>query len=83
VSDLLNDVSVKAVLFDYGKVLSGPEKAESWHGMRYLLGLSEEKFREIYWTYRDDYDRGAASVRLRGSFSVGEAATRDADRTHA
>jgi putative hydrolase of the HAD superfamily len=60
-SDLPNDVSVKAVLFDYGKVLSGPEKAESWNGMRDLLELSEEKFREVYWTYRDDYDRGALS----------------------
>jgi len=60
-SDLLNDLSVKAVLFDYGKVLSGPEKAESWDGMRDLLQLSEEKFRELYWTYRDDYDRGALS----------------------
>ena len=60
-SDLLDDLPVKAVLFDYGRVLSGPEKAESWHGMRDLLGLSEEKFREMYWKYRDHYDRGTLS----------------------
>ena len=60
-SDPANAVPVKAVLFDYGKVLSGPEKVESWHGMRDLLGLSEAKFGELYWKYRDDYDRGTLS----------------------
>jgi len=57
----LNELPVKAVLFDYGKVLSGPEKVEAWHGMHDLLRLSEEKFRELYWKYRDDYDRGTLS----------------------
>src|SRR6478735_1694719 len=60
-SDSLNDLSLKAVLIDYGKVLTGPEKVESWNGMRDLLGLSEEKFREMYWKYRDHYDRGTLS----------------------
>jgi putative hydrolase of the HAD superfamily len=60
-SDALNDVPVKAVLFDYGRVLSGPEKVESWNSMRDLLGLREEKFRELYWKYRDHYDRGTLS----------------------
>src|SRR4051794_27297671 len=60
-SDALNDLAVKAVLFDYGKVLSGPEKVESWNGMRDLLGLSEDEFHEMYWKYRDDYDRGMLS----------------------
>ena len=41
------------------EVLSGPEKGESWNGMRYLLGLSERKSREVYWTHRDDHDRRA------------------------
>jgi putative hydrolase of the HAD superfamily len=60
-SEALNDVPVKAVLFDYGRVLSGPEKVESWNRMRDLLGLPEEKFRELYWKYRDHYDRGTLS----------------------
>jgi putative hydrolase of the HAD superfamily len=60
-TDPLQAVSVKAVLFDYGKVLSGPEKIESWINMRDLLGLPEENFRELYWKYRDDYDRGTLS----------------------
>jgi putative hydrolase of the HAD superfamily len=60
-SELLNELPVKAVLFDYGRVLSGPEKAQAWESMRGLLGLSEEKFREMYWKYRDDYDRGTLS----------------------
>jgi len=60
VSDPLR-ISVKAVLFDYGKVLSGPEKIESWHGMRAVLGISDPEFREAYWKYRDDYDRGTLS----------------------
>jgi len=57
-SERSNDVPVKAVLFDYGKVLSGPEKIESWNGMRDLLGVTEAKFHELYWKYRDEYDRG-------------------------
>jgi len=60
-SDSLNDLSLKAVLFDYGKVLTRPERVESWNGMRDLLGLSEENFREMYWKYRDHYDRGTLS----------------------
>ena len=60
-SEPRHDVPVKAVLFDYGKVLSAPEKVESWNGMRDLLELSEQTFREMYWRYRDDYDRGTLS----------------------
>src|SRR6185369_732341 len=60
-SEPRQDVPVKAVLFDYGKVLSAPEKVASWNGMRDLLGLSEQTFRELYWRYRDDYDRGTLS----------------------
>lgn len=56
-----NGVSVKAVLFDYGNVLSGPQRVESWQSMRALLGLSEQRFHELYWKYRDDYDRGTLS----------------------
>lgn len=52
---------IRAVLFDYGMVLSGPPRKTAWEEMRTLLHLSEEKFHELYWKYRDDYDRGTLS----------------------
>ena len=49
---------VKAVLFDYGMVLSGPPDPAAWARMRTITGLNEEQFYRGYWTYRHAYDRG-------------------------
>ena len=50
--------SVKAVLFDYGMVLSGPPDPAAWVRMRTLTGLKEDRFHHIYWAHRHAYDRG-------------------------
>src|SRR5580704_19322762 len=49
---------VKAVLFDYGMVLSGPPDPAAWARMRTITGLNEEQFYRGYWTHRHAYDRG-------------------------
>ena len=49
---------VKAVLFDYGVVLSGPPDPAAWARMLAITGLSEATFGPAYWAPRHDYDRG-------------------------
>jgi putative hydrolase of the HAD superfamily len=49
---------IKAVLFDYGMVLSGPPDPTAREEMKRILDVDDERFREIYWKHRDDYDRG-------------------------
>jgi putative hydrolase of the HAD superfamily len=49
---------VKAVLFDYGMVLSGAPDLTAWANMRTITGLSEELLHHGYWAHRHAYDRG-------------------------
>ncbi len=49
---------VKAVLFDYGVVLSGPPDPAAWARMLAIFGRPEAEFRAAYWAPRHDYDRG-------------------------
>jgi putative hydrolase of the HAD superfamily len=50
---------IRAVLFDYGLVLSGPPDPVAWARLKHLLGANEKDFYAAYWDARDDYDRGA------------------------
>jgi putative hydrolase of the HAD superfamily len=49
---------VRAVLFDYGLVLTGPPHAPAWEAMKNLLRCEEEAFHAAYWAPRHEYDRG-------------------------
>jgi putative hydrolase of the HAD superfamily len=49
---------IKAVLFDYGMVLSGPPDPAAWARIRTLANLSEEQLHRGYWAHRHAYDRG-------------------------
>jgi putative hydrolase of the HAD superfamily len=49
---------VKAVLFDYGMVLSGPPDITAWARMLSVTNLSEEQLHRGYWAHRLAYDRG-------------------------
>ena len=53
---------IKAVLFDYGMVLSGPPDPAAWTRIRTLTNLSEEQLHRGYWTHRHAYDRGDLSA---------------------
>ena len=49
---------LRAVIFDYGLVLSGPAEPSAKARLLQLTGLPEEVFDQHYWKYRLDYDRG-------------------------
>jgi putative hydrolase of the HAD superfamily len=49
---------VKAVLFDYGMVLSAPPDPAAWARIRNITGLTEEILDREYWAHRRAYDRG-------------------------
>lgn len=54
-------VEVRAVLFDFGMVLSGPPNPEAWLRLQQLSGLSDADLHRAYWRHRHDYDRGTLS----------------------
>lgn len=52
---------IRAVLFDYGMVLSAPPLPSAWERMASITGLDEASFHAGYWHYRHAYDRGTHS----------------------
>jgi putative hydrolase of the HAD superfamily len=48
----------KAILFDYGMVLSAPPDPAAWQRMKEVTGLTEDLFHHGYWAHRHAYDRG-------------------------
>ena len=51
-------MSLRAVIFDYGLVLSGPPEPGARARLLEISGLPPEIFDAHYWKYRLDYDRG-------------------------
>jgi putative hydrolase of the HAD superfamily len=51
-------LALRAVVFDYGIVLSGPPNAEAWAAMKRITGLPEERFAPLFWGDRQAYDEG-------------------------
>jgi putative hydrolase of the HAD superfamily len=49
---------IKAVLFDFGQVLSLSADPAVWQQILTLSGLSETDLQREYWAHRHDYDRG-------------------------
>ncbi|MGC1781265.1 MAG: HAD family phosphatase [Acidobacteriaceae bacterium] len=54
---------LRAVIFDYGLVLSGPAVPAARARLLEITGLSPETFDTHYWKYRLDYDRGTLNGR--------------------
>lgn len=54
-----NRVNLRAVIFDYGMVLSGPPNPHLQADLIQQTGIPEPQAMELYWKYRLDYDRGA------------------------
>lgn len=52
-------MDLRAVVFDYGMVLSAPQDPVAHQEMVETTGLSQEMFDRYYWSNRDDFDRGA------------------------
>jgi len=51
-------LALRAVVFDYGIVLTGPPSAEAWAAMKQITGLGEERFQSLFWADRPAYDEG-------------------------
>ena len=49
---------LRAVIFDYGIVLTGPPDAEAWAAMLRITGLPQERFEPLYWSNRIALDEG-------------------------
>jgi putative hydrolase of the HAD superfamily len=54
-------LSLRAVIFDYGMVLTGQPNADAHDAMVRITGLSHDKFEAIYWADRHAYDEGKLS----------------------
>jgi putative hydrolase of the HAD superfamily len=51
-------LSLRAVIFDYGMVLTGQPNAEAHDAMVRLTGLPRDQFEDLYWADRHAYDEG-------------------------
>jgi putative hydrolase of the HAD superfamily len=51
-------LGLRAVIFDYGKVLTGPEDPEAYAMLLRLTGLDTDRFESLYWADRHAYDEG-------------------------
>lgn len=51
-------MALRAVVFDYGMVLTGQPDPEAYAAMLRITGLSRDQFEAVYWTDRHAYDEG-------------------------
>jgi putative hydrolase of the HAD superfamily len=51
-------LGLRAVVFDYGMVLTGPQDPESYASLLRITGLPPDQFEPVYWADRHDYDLG-------------------------
>lgn len=54
-------MALRAVVFDYGMVLTGPPDAAAHDAMVRITGLPVERFESLYWADRHAYDEGKLS----------------------
>lgn len=53
----MTPVSLKAVIFDYGNVLSLPQTMDDMAAMGRVAGIPAEKMHSLYWQFRPAFDR--------------------------
>ena len=51
-------MALRAVVFDYGMVLSGPPLPSAHEQLKAITGLPHDDFERFYWADRHAYDRG-------------------------
>jgi putative hydrolase of the HAD superfamily len=54
-------LAIRAVIFDYGMVLTGPPVHAAHEGMVRITGLPVDQFEQLYWADRHAYDEGKLS----------------------
>ena len=56
-------MSIKAVIFDYGQVISLPQDPAAIDRMAEIAGVERGRFESTLWALRDEYDRGTIDAR--------------------
>jgi putative hydrolase of the HAD superfamily len=51
-------MALRAVIFDYGMVLSTAQEPEAYANLKRITGIENPEFDEHYWRYRHQYDLG-------------------------
>src|ERR1019366_6422091 len=51
-------LGLRAVVFDYGMVLTGAQDPEAYAALLRLTGLQRDRFESLYWADRHAYDEG-------------------------
>jgi putative hydrolase of the HAD superfamily len=51
-------LALRAVIFDYGMVLTGPQDPDAHAALLRLTGLTMDRFEALYWVDRHAYDEG-------------------------
>ena len=51
-------MSIKAIVFDYGQVITFPQDTKVLDELAGLCGVEREKFEAVLWPLRTEYDRG-------------------------
>jgi len=51
-------LALRAVVFDYGMVLSGPQDPKAHAALLRITGLTDDRFEPLYWANRHAYDEG-------------------------
>jgi putative hydrolase of the HAD superfamily len=59
----LSPQSIRAVILDYGDVISHPADPAAIAEMARVFRLSEQRFRQLYGSFRLDYDRGTLDAK--------------------
>ena len=54
-------MGLRAVVFDYGKVLTGPQDPDAYAALLRITGLPAARFESLYWADRHAYDLGSLS----------------------
>jgi len=56
-------LAIKAIVFDYGQVISFPQDPKIIDELAKIAGVRREKFEPILWSLRKEYDRGTINAR--------------------
>ena len=56
-------MEIKAVVFDYGQVISLPQDQKALDKLAGLCGVEREKFESVLWPLREEFDRGTINSR--------------------
>lgn len=56
-------MGIKAVVFDYGQVISFPQDPKVMDELSGRIGVEKDKFQTALWSLRGEYDRGTINAR--------------------